>query len=238
MDFEEQIRDSYKKKTADRGDCPSPDELIRYHQRELSTDELFSIKQHVNVCGSCDLTVVQLSEFDSATSSAVRDPEESKRKGFLVRLLFHPMLAYGIVLVLLYPAYQGLFKSDRTPKQAVGATGSAMDFDLGHASTTRSTPQKKEVVVTLLPAERFFILTFFVPVRSAYRYEMEIRNEHRMVVDSGVIRGRDSVGNFSIVAASSLFPDGRYDLAVQEIESETGTTRDEHYFQFRVTRNQ
>ncbi len=89
----------------------------------------------------------------------------------------------------------------------------------------------------LSPAERFFILTLFVSVRSAYQYEMKIQNKDGRLIDSGVIQSRDSVGNFSIVATSSLFPDGRYELTVQEIEPATGTVRDEHYFQFRVTRN-
>lgn len=112
MDSEGQIRESYSKKATDRGDCPASEDLVRYHQRQLTSEEMLRIKQHVDVCGSCDWSVVELWEFDSVASSAVPEPEESRRKGFLI--LFHPAFAYGIVLVLLYPAYRGLFYSDRS----------------------------------------------------------------------------------------------------------------------------
>lgn len=230
MDFEERIKHGYMKKISGRGECPASDDLIRYQRREVSTEEMLRIKQHIDACGLCDCALVQLSELDSVP--------KTKWKESLKRFLLHPALAYAIVLALLYPAYRGLFHSGPAPQQIVNGTGSAMDFDLGQGSVTRSKRSGEEAVVLLSPTERFFILTFFVPVRSIYRYEMEIRNEQGILIDSKVIRSRDSIGNFSIVAATSLFPDGLYSLTIQEIESATGALRNEHYFQFRVTRQQ
>lgn len=236
MDFEEQIKRGYRKGISDRGDCPASDDLIRYQQRELSTEEMLRIKQHVDVCGFCDCAVAELSEFDSVASFAAREPEAAGRKGFFSRFLLHPAFAYGIALALLYPAYRGLFHPGPAPEKIVERTGSAMDFDLGQGSVTRSPSYGKEAGVVLSPDERFFILTLFVPVRSDHRYKMEIRNEQGLLVDSGTIRSRDSVGNFSIVATSSLFPDGRYRLTVQEIEAATGRVKEDHQFLFRVVR--
>lgn len=235
--FEEQIRDSYREKTADRSDCPAPDDLVRYHHRELSPEEMLRIQQHVSVCGFCDCEVAGLAEFNSVASSVLQ-PDESSRKGILIRFLLHPAFAFAIVLALLYPAYRGLFTAGPASQKIVDRAGSAMDFDLGQGSATRSTSPDKEAVVVLSRAERFFILTFFVPVRSAYRYEMEIRNEEGKVVDSEIIRSRDPLGNFSVVAASSQFPDGRYSLTVKEIEPAAGTVKDQYHFQFRVDRKQ
>jgi hypothetical protein len=67
--------------------------------------------------------------------------------------------------------------STTAPQKIVDATGSAMDFDLGNGSITRSKSSDEKTVVLLSPTEQFFILTFFVPIQSTYRYEMEIRNE-------------------------------------------------------------
>jgi hypothetical protein len=176
MNFEERIKESYRKEIANRDECPAAEDLIRYQRREFSTEQMLRIKKHVDICGSCDCVLVQLSEIDSGP--------EANWKESLKQLFLHPALAYGIALALLYPAYRGLFQSPPVKQQVIDETGSAMDFDLGHGSITRSTSSGEEIVVALSPTDRFFILTFFVPVRNIYRYDMEIRNEHGSVVDS------------------------------------------------------
>jgi hypothetical protein len=55
-------------------------------------------------------------------------------------------------------------------------------------------------------------------------------------VDSGIIQSRDLVGNFSIVAVSSLFPNNSYSMMIKEIEVATGKAKTDHHFRFRVTR--
>lgn len=228
MDFEEQIKQSYRKEISDRDECPEAEDLIRYKRHELSTEEMLRMKKHVDICGSCDCVLVQLSEFDFG-------PEASWRES-LKRFFLHPALAYGLALALLYPAYRGLFQSAPVDEKVIDGTGSAMDFDLGQGSVTRSTTPGEEIVVALHPAERFFILTFFVPVRNGYRYEMEIQNEQGIVIDSKRIRSRDSIGNFSIVATASLFPDGNYKLAVKEVDSAKKAIKNEYSFDFRIQR--
>jgi hypothetical protein len=234
MDFEEQIKRGYRKKMSERGDCPASDDLIRYQKRELSTGQMLLIKQHVDVCGFCDCAVAELSELDSSEYSG--ETKTAIRKGFIPRFLLHPALAYGIVLALLYPAYRGLIQPDLKPQKTVDGVGSAIDFDLGQGSPTRSVSHSKEIVVSLSQSEEYFILTFFVPVRSLHRYEMEIRNEQGNVIESGVIRSRDTIGNFSIVAANQLFPVGIYKLTVKEVELANGAVKNEYHFQFRIDR--
>ncbi len=207
--------------------------LIRYQHRELGTEEMLRIKQHIDICGSCDCVLVQLSEFDSVAGSAI----QAKQK-VVLRFFLHPALAYGIVLLLLYPAYLGLIDHRRAARQINDGTGSAMDFDLGQGSATRSASSGEQIVVPLSSDERFFILTFFLPVRRNHRYEMAIRNEQGILIDSKDIHSRDSVGNFSIVANGSLFPNGIYKLTVKEVEPANGVIKNEYNFHFRIERNQ
>ncbi len=228
MDFDERAKSIYRKRISDRGECPASDDLIRYQRREVSTEEMLRIKQHIDVCGDCDCALVQLSELDSVPDATWKES--------LKRFLLHPALAYGIALALLYPAYRGLFHPGPAPQKLVDGAGSAMDFDLGNGSVTRSKDFRKETAVVLSSTERFFILTFFAPVRSTYRYEMEIRNEQGILIDSKEIHSRDSIGNFSIVAVSSLFPDGIYKLTVKEVEPANGAIKNEYNFHFRTER--
>jgi hypothetical protein len=223
MDFDERIKGIYRSRISGRGECPETHDLIRYQQRELSTEDMLRLKKHIDVCGFCDYDLFQLSEFDSVP--------QANWKESLKRFLLHPALAYGIALALLYPAYRGLFVTSTSP-QRIG-TGSAMDFDLGVGSVTRSKSSDEKAVVLLSPTERFFILTFFVPVRSIFRYEMEIRNEQGSLIDSKEIHSRDSTGNFSIVAAVSLFQDGNYKLIVKEVQPANGVIKNEYNFHFK-----
>lgn len=226
MNFDEKIKQIYRNEISDKGECPPSDDLIRYQRREASMEEMLRIKRHIDNCGICDSAVVQLSEIDSAP---VFDWKES-----LKRILLHPALAYGIALALLYPAYLGL--SNRAAQGVVSRAGSARDFDLGQGSVTRSTSSAEPTVVSLPPNDQFVILTFFVPVRSSYRYEMEIRNELGSLIDSEAIHSRDSIGNFSIVAASSAFADGKYKLNVKETEPSNGVMKNEYAFHFYIER--
>ena len=226
MDSDEQIKQRYMNEIVGRGKCPSSDDLIRYQRHEISTEEMLHIKKHIDACGLCDSIVVQLSELDSA-------PETSWQES-LKRFLLHPALAYGIALALFYPAYRGLFHSSKDTQKILDGTSSAMDFDLGQGSVTRSNSSDKKTVVHLSPTERFFILTFFVPVRNTHQYEMEIRNEQGVLIDSKEIHSRDSVGNFSVVAATSLFQDGTYSLTVKERETTNGVIKNEYSFHFRI----
>jgi hypothetical protein len=52
-------------------------------------------------------------------------------------------------------------------------------------------------------------------------------------MDSKEISSRDSIGNFSIVAASSLFQDGNYKLIVKEVQPANEVTKNEYNFYFR-----
>ncbi|HSE42130.1 MAG TPA: hypothetical protein VLH08_15305 [Acidobacteriota bacterium] len=233
---DDEVRAAYKKLSKMRGECPDSDQLVRYQQHALSTEDMLLIKQHLSLCGLCDWAVTGLAEFDSVASPNVQKQRQSARKGSLLRYILHPALAYGIVLALLIPAYQGIFHKRSTIEKKMHGVVSARDFDLGNGSTTRSASSVDKKLILLSPLERFFILSIFVPIRKDYKYEMEILNQKGETVDSGEIVSRDALGNFSIVANSNLFPDDDYSLIVKEVDQQTRKVKDEYRFVFRVER--
>jgi hypothetical protein len=107
---------------------------------------------------------------------------------------------------------------------------------LGDALATRSIDSTQETLVNLSTSEEFFILNFFVPIRSDYAYEMEILDQKGKRIDWAEIKSRDSIGNFSIVGSSSLFPNGHYTLLIKEM-NRPGEIKEEYRFRFRIDRS-
>lgn len=230
----ERLKYAYRKRTTEREKCLSSDLLVRYHQRTLSGEEMLLIKQHLDVCGVCDWAVTQLIEFDSV---GIDQKQKESVRARLIRFFLHPVVAYGIALTLLYPAYRGIFPVRPAMEKSTKVADSARDFNLGVGSSLRSIPVIAEVPIALSASERFFILTFYVPVSGDYSYEMEMANVQGKILESGEIQSRDSVGNFSIVANSSFFSDGHYNLKVKEIERRTKEVKDQYLFRFRIERS-
>jgi hypothetical protein len=235
----DEVRAAYKGLNAMRGKCPSSEDLVRYQQRSLSTEEMLLIKQHLNLCGLCDWAVTELAEFDSVAIPSVQQEESlPKRTKSPLRFFLYPALGFALVLILLIPAFLFILQPKAALHQSPNIAGSARDFDLGVGSSTRSVSSAKKKLVVLSRSERFFILNFFIPIRTDHKYEMEILNQKEQKVDSGDIQSRDPLGNFSIVCSSNVFPDGDYSLTIKEIAQQTRQVKDEYRFLFQVERQQ
>ena len=227
----DEVKAAYKSLSDMRGECPSSEDLVRYQQRSLSTEEMLLIKQHLNLCGLCDWAITELAEFDSVPIPAPQEERHPKRTRSPLRLFLNPALAFALFFLLLVPIYY--FYQSKATHLATNGVGSAKDFDLGVASTTRSASTAEKKLVIVSHYERFFILNFFITIRTNHLYQMEILDQKGGKIDSEEIHSRDSLGNFSIVCNSKLFPDGDYSLIVKEV-AQTRQIKDEYRFLFQV----
>jgi len=239
------IQRALREMMAERGDCPGSEKLIAFHDRLLPAEEILQVRQHVEMCGLCDSRIAAMARFDSVTK-----PTEEKDRLMIVRRFFlSPALAYLFVLALIYPAYRGIFQEPevkekivtrtKTIPMPVEAVAAARDFSLGEATRQRSGGVESIPIIELSPQEKFFILSFFLPVHPSHQYEMEITDDKGGVLTSADrIMSRDALGNFSIVASSKLFPDNLYTLKVLESEEGSGRLIDTYSFPFQVTHRQ
>lgn len=239
VDINEDVREAFEKMRTDRGECPAPEQLVKFQQRSLTAEEIIIVKRHIEDCGSCDWIVRGLTEFDAAS---LRDQEKSAGWAAKVQhLLFHPALAYLLVLALLYPAYRGIFHKPNIVEKTIPVSkplpvegvGSARDFNLGDGSTQRAALPLSEEIIQLSKDDKFFILNFFIPVRADHRYEMQITNEKGNVIATDEAKSRDQLGNFSVVCTRQLFPAGSYILRIKELDLQ-GNLHDEYVFRFKM----
>lgn len=223
--------------------CPPAAKLTAFANRELPAEEMLSIRRHVERCGLCDWALTSLKDFDSALVGASKSPGFR----FPLRFLLRPSFAYLLVLALVYPAYRGIFQQHQrivylpgtVPRQPVVARQlhSAHVYDLGEATAKRgSSPYSTLREITVDNSEQFLVLHFYIPVHPDHVYRMEIRRETAsQTIVSAEIRSQDPLGNFSVVAQTSLFSNGDYLMVVEEIEKRTGIPIDRYHFPLHVT---
>jgi hypothetical protein len=260
-----------------RGDCPSEETLCAFHEGTLTADLASSAQKHTGMCSQCQIRIELIKKFErhshaeigeisgwpeiemrgqqrfySFLGSRVKKEQEQKTKtGLIDRLkavLVHPAFAYLVTLVLLYPAYLGLFRNPETVKETVRekelvevekpepaisiATLHTIKLQLAErgAGSGRS-------AVRLSEDEPFFALAFFVPIseRPEFIYDLEVRDEQgRVVAAEEAARPQDYLGNFLLVCSRELFPPGKYELRVKEINKRAQSTRREFRFSFVV----
>ena len=96
---------------------------------------------------------------------------------------------------------------------------------------------QKSPVIHLSGDERFFLLSFLVPIKAApsYRYNVVVvREDETAVVSPQTLKNCDDVGNCSLICNSALFPTGSYEVRVTETGPDGNTTRPR--FPFEIAR--
>lgn len=165
---------------------------------------------------------------------------------------FKSALAYIIILILLYPAYLGLFgrttAAVETPIQSVVAEtpmvktyGTAQIFTLPEAQRASLEQEPtQETEFTFLNTTPLFTLAFFVPVQDQqmFQYNAKIVDENLEVVDEQLdIQSSDGLSNFLLVCNGQAFAyaeEARFTLVVSEINRATQDVSEEFNFPFKL----
>lgn len=227
------------------GPCPSTEDLVAFSNRSLPIEETLVIRRHVQQCGLCDWALAQLKDFDAATKQA-----ERRLFALPLRLFRRPSLAvaYLLVVLLLYPAYLGIFQTPevvyrRLPQAtakppAAESMNSAPLVDLGDATVKRGSASSAAAIpeVALPTNAKYLVLRFYLPVHPDHVYRMQLhRADSDRMVESVEIRSQDPLGNFSVVAPARLFRQiGDYVVVVQEMEQGAGNPLDQYEFRLRI----
>jgi hypothetical protein len=173
-------------------------------------------------------------------------PERQSFWGKLKGVFLHPAFAYLLLAAMAYPAYRGLFGKPEAVKEVVKEPKlvevEKPGLDIATLSTFEPRPADRAAVegpgvVRLAADERFFALSFFVPIseRPEFIYEVEIRNRQgQLVAGEKAARPQDELGNFLLVCRRELFSSGEYELRVQEVNKTTQTVTRTFSFSFTV----
>jgi hypothetical protein len=189
-------------------------------------------------------------ERELSESIPVKKPVAGRLATFLNQagaFFLKPVLAYMLVLCLIYPAYRGLFLKPQViteivkvkepvevPKR-IDAIGTTQEVRWT-ASNTRAGEAEKEIVLS--KGETYITLSFFVAIQTDpnLRYDAEIRDEQgSLVAEQKGITSRDRLGNFSLVCSKQLFKeDGHYVLNVLKVNTATSATEPGPHFRFKI----
>jgi hypothetical protein len=206
-----------------RGPCPSSETLVAFYGKRLAEAEAARVREHIEACGLCDVQLGRLEEADEPRWRSIAEA--------FWTVLRHPALAYALVALLLWPAYRGFVPRAASPELRIGPVPS---FSL---DVVRSESQPQKSLVLLTTDEKFFLLSFFVPLQTSppQSYEVSVvRSDNAAVAPAQALRNCDTVGNCFVLCNAALFEPGRYELRVQQAASESRGVV--HRFPFEVRR--
>src|SRR5437667_270173 len=142
--FSSLLRPGIRELQERRGPCPSSEDLVAFRDSRLPVEEAARVRDHVEACGLCD---AQLGRLEAADRPLWRSGWALVQK---------PAFAYGLVALLLFPAYRGLI-------QPVGNVGIAPVPSFSLDVVRSDSQSQKSPFVRLADNERFFLLSFFIP---------------------------------------------------------------------------
>ena len=213
--FKDLLRHGIREIREQRGHCPSSKDLVAFHESRLPVEDAARVRNHVEACGLCDAQLGRLEAVDRPLWRLVWE------------LVQKPAFAYGLVALLLLPAYRGLVR----PAGNVGIVP-VPSFSLDVVRSDSQSP-----FVRLADKERFFVLSFFIPLKASppHRYEVVVvRGDQTALVPAQPLRNCDVVGNCLLLCDVALFAPGPYEVRVQEKPPGGGMVV--HLFPFEVTR--
>ena len=236
--FAEFLQPGFRELRQQRGPCPTHEELVAFFSGRLGAEDASRVRSHVEACGLCD---VELGRLNAAGEA--RRPGPLRAVWLVLR---NPLVPYGLLALLCFPAYRGLVRpahnvlntSRGTIDQPPGSQLDMVPIQNIALDIVRSEGQaQKPPLIRLSDEPQFFLLSFFIPLRSSppYRYEVVVfgRGEVPVAPPQGLTRC-DAVGNCFLLCNSTLFSPGEYQLRVTE-SAPSGATKITA-FSFQITR--
>ncbi len=251
----------------ERGSCPESHVLVAYQEGALAPEEAAKIRAHADLCGICQASLQVVEAWQAARRGeevgeapdwqiirgdlrkrvlAFASAGGKPRNAFarfasgLRGLLWRPAVAYIIALILLYPAYRGLFP--RQPIEYPKVEGPPVPISAGTAATI--TLERHDVrgvearpnVVRPAAGDRYVALQFFVPIRAVpnVEYTARIDGAAGIVVQAGKIVSMDRIGNFQLVVPRERLAFGSYTLIVEEYDRQKNERTATFSFLFEV----
>ncbi len=200
------------------------EQLVIYAEARsaLNDSDRRRIEMHLASCEGCREELDILRQVDDFLVS-----KESRRRRtpHLIMDLFHRahaarLLAYAAIILLLYPAWLGLYRLPQRIKEMQKPVSPAANFELQRFdSRAAETPENK---IKLSQDKDFFSLSFTAPILTsdAVRHDAEITDAHgRVVWLEKNIKSVDGYGLFLLFCRSKFFRTGSYTLKLYEIDS-------------------
>lgn len=219
-----------------------PSELLVIYSEtkdEMRSEDLFRIEKHLESCPDCkrELQILERVNRSLKPSGKVSLLEMIGHtlRGIFPKFLTRPALAYIIILLLLYPAWLGIFQLRREIRKMQEPRVAQANYEL--IPFDARSGAKLENEIKLGPRTDVFSLSFNIPilVNENIRYDAEILDaRNKTVWQKRDIKSLDEYGTFLLICHSRFFPEGSYTLKVEEISTRDSRVQEEFAFSFKV----
>jgi len=227
--------------------------IERYILKQLTAEEENLFEQHFLECEQC-FNEIQVTEkiiagLKNASAKGLfntHKPEE--KKIFSVNNLFnvfsfHPKLAIAatlLVLILIYPAWHGIFTVPQLKKEIANLQAPQIGFQNYFLEITRSGQDAQIINIPANAEHQNFILNFDILEKSIPdpRYNAEIVDGNGTIIwKTENLKWSGNYEVFTIICHSAFFTTGNYILKVYEINSEENKILSEFNFSFKIIFN-
>ena len=222
--FAEMVREGARELRQHRGPCPGSAELVAFFENRLEPEDTARLRTHVEACGLCDAALGRL--------ESAGHPHPSSPWKAAVGFLRSPLVAYALLLILLFPAYRGItsFRNARHTSDLRPLPIPAQRYTLDTVRGAQPAP-----TVKLPPGRDAFILSFLVPALPKFQYSAEVLNAAGVPVGpASELIAEDDLGHCSLICPRQPFRTGMYKLTVQERTPQGNRTDRQFTFQFAV----
>ena len=219
-----------------------PSELLVIYSEakdELHTEDLLRIEKHLESCQNCKRELQILEKVNQSLKPAreisLLEIIGQRLRGIFPKLLTKPALAYIIILLLLYPAWLGIFQLRREIRKMQEPRVAQANYELIQFDTRSGAKVENEIKIP--PQTEVFSLSFSIPILAAenIRYDVEILDaRNRRVWQKRDIKSLDEYGTFLLICHSRFFPEGSYTLKVEEVNTKDGQVQEEFVFSFEL----
>ncbi|MEO8656918.1 MAG: hypothetical protein ABI693_00525 [Bryobacteraceae bacterium] len=234
--MDQALRDSLKKLAKRCGGCPSAEDLVAYQSGELGPTQTAVLHDHVLLCATCELNLERLNEADRVTAPAVVEEPAGEAHPWM-RVFWNPAIAYTLALILVYPAYRGIFSHGTVE---LPATVSPLPVALAPVQVFELAQDRKassrDPALVLRQGEDRFVVSFFVPTRPGYRYFAELRDAKGRTVGEKRELATSRTSNVSLSCDAGILHSGAYKLTVTEWgrQGESASSSFDYAFELRL----
>lgn len=153
---------------------------------------------------------------------------------FIAGLFLKPAFAYVLVLLLLYPAWLGLYEK-------TGQQNSAGPFYIENIYVLEPTgirgPERQLKEIDLKDSPGFFALSFVIPINNPENPEFTaviVNSDNKITWNAGNLTFLDEYGTVILICPRKYFPADEYRLIVSEKQRLSPEIKDKYTFLFKI----
>ncbi|MBN2275524.1 MAG: zf-HC2 domain-containing protein, partial [Bacteroidales bacterium] len=213
------------------------------NKKELSKPVIQQIKNHLAICPECQKELEILTEVNRSLETQVAGSPLSgiteSITSFFSQLFLKPVFAYVLVLLLLYPAWLGIFRKNERLMQVNEPVNIKDHFVLEQPDQRGSTDIQN--TFELFDTKGLFTLSFHLPDFN----NKDFTYKARIVDEKNIVRWRtsdlqfiDNYGNVLLLFNKNKFSAGSYILFIDQSITKTGQTAHEYKYDFKIRLNE